>query len=290
MSNALWVVVDVEATCWSSDDARRAHQLDLSELIELGALIVPPYGGFGPTSAPLDQFESLIKPARCPTLSAFCMALTEISQEVIDDAPSFPEVWTMWRHWIESHGGAIGEPPVDPSSEFRGEVTLISWGRFDDLILARQCSEFQIPSPRWHHLDAQRVFQRWWKTQRIKKGLKRGTLKGVGLKHALELIGAESDLPSHRALSDAQRAWAVLRACYDPHSLTKGAQFILFHPQFTDSETFLTFGVFSDHFSSKHGMHLTIQELESQGLIKRHPHGQGISLTARGSWARFHLQ
>lgn len=290
MSNALWVMVDVEATCWSSDDARRAQQIELSEMIELGGLIVPPYGGVGPTSAPLDQFESLIKPARCPTLSAFCTLLTEISQELIDTAPCFPEVWKMWRRWIEAHGGSIGGSSIEPSSEQGVEVTLISWGRFDDLILARQCAEFKIPSPRWHHLDAQRVFQRWWKTQRIKKGLKRGTLKGVGLKHALELIGADSDLPSHRALSDAQRAWTVLRACYDPHSLSDGALFILLHPQFTHSEPLLTLRMFSDYFPTKHGMHLTIQELESQGLIDRRPHGQGLSLTERGSWARIHLQ
>ncbi|MEZ4242083.1 MAG: 3'-5' exonuclease, partial [Myxococcota bacterium] len=108
-----WVVVDVEATCWHAEEhpALAADQGNETEVIEIGAVRLDPVG------APLGEpFLARIRPRRHPQLSAFCTALTGLTQADVDAAARFPAVLAALFDWA---GGDEG-------------LVLAAWGGFDD--------------------------------------------------------------------------------------------------------------------------------------------------------------
>ena len=50
-----------------------------------------------------DSFHSLIKPVINPILTEFCTKLTGISQDDVNKAPRFIEVFKSFEKWLEKH-------------------------------------------------------------------------------------------------------------------------------------------------------------------------------------------
>ena len=60
------------------------------------------------------MFHEYVRPVHYPTLTTFCTALTGIEQPTVDNADTFPDVWTRYLAWLAHVIKALG----DDSSSF----------------------------------------------------------------------------------------------------------------------------------------------------------------------------
>lgn len=87
-----YVVLDFEATC------DRGPAPEPQEIIEFPSLLLD-----GRALEPVDEFQSFARPLHHPVLTDFCIELTGITQEQVDDAPPFAEVFKAHRQWLGRH-------------------------------------------------------------------------------------------------------------------------------------------------------------------------------------------
>ncbi|KAF9335665.1 3'-5' exoribonuclease 1 [Linnemannia elongata] len=88
-----YLCFDVEATC------ELGFRFEFpSEVIEFPVVLLD-----GSTLEIVDEFHSYVRPIHRPILSDFCKELTGISQETVDNAPTFVEVLARFEDWLTSH-------------------------------------------------------------------------------------------------------------------------------------------------------------------------------------------
>ncbi|KAF9578429.1 hypothetical protein BGW38_005767 [Lunasporangiospora selenospora] len=89
-----YLCFDVEATCESDYGFEYPN-----EIIEFPIVMLD-----GNTFEVVDEFHTYVKPTYQPILSDFCVQLTGIKQEWIDDAPTFTEALVLFQDWLTKHG------------------------------------------------------------------------------------------------------------------------------------------------------------------------------------------
>jgi len=116
------LVVDLEATCWDSENDPQTT--DKMEVIEFGC-VVSTWGG-----EILGSFSQLVQPVERPLLTGKCTKLTTITQQMVDEAPVYADAvrvinakldaskfdcWLSWgnydRQQLESHHVRSGISP-----------------------------------------------------------------------------------------------------------------------------------------------------------------------------------
>ncbi|WP_445775232.1 HigA family addiction module antitoxin [Shewanella sp.] len=175
------LVIDVEHTC----DANNEIPVDERELIELGAVIL-----CSKTLKVEAAFSSLIKPVKYPILSDFCVSLTGIQQEKVQQADIFPVVFNRFLAWLRNYPRYL----------------FCSWGAYDRVQLELDCKRHGIPKFNCEQeLNIKKAFA---KIMKIKPR--------VGLKRAMEWLKLAYDGEHHRALSDARNAAKILNLLLQP--------------------------------------------------------------------------
>lgn len=175
------LVIDVEHTC----DANNEIPVDERELIELGAVIL-----CSKTLKVEATFSSLIKPVKYPILSDFCVSLTGIQQEKVQQADIFPVVFNRFLAWLRNYPRYL----------------FCSWGAYDRVQLELDCKRHGIPKFNCEQeLNIKKAFA---KIMKIKPQ--------VGLKRAMEWLKLAYDGEHHRALSDAKNAVKILKLLLQP--------------------------------------------------------------------------
>ncbi len=149
-----YIIVDLEATCWK-EGTSPARQ----EIIEIGAMLMPTSNAL-----PEKEFACFVKPIAEPKLSDFCIELTTVQQQDVDDADYFYGVFPDFIEWI-------GNEP------FR----LCSWGAYDLNQFRIDCNRHGLAFPESfeQHINLKKAFAEW-------KGI-----KPCGMKAALGIL----DLP-----------------------------------------------------------------------------------------------
>ena len=116
------LLFDLEFSCWADNAATR--WVDVERPPEVLAV------GLAAYDLDADQvvstFASLVRPARHPQLSAYCLDLLRLSQQEVDGAPSLADVIDHLTQWL---------------SPFAAAVPTCSWGadrRFFDADRIRQ--------------------------------------------------------------------------------------------------------------------------------------------------------
>lgn len=172
------VIYDLEATCWEGEP-----YADQSEIIEIAGYKVDRYGEI---SGP---FQSFVQPILFPKLSPFCKRLTTIKQSEIDAAPTFDEVLDDFLDWI---------------GEYPSETVFCAWGKYDPLMLKRDCRLHGYPDE-WlvHSFDVKNAYQEL-------KGLSRP----VGLSKCCDIEEIEFQGTLHRAIWDAYNLLQVFMKYY----------------------------------------------------------------------------
>lgn len=97
------LVVDVESTCWEDEPVKQS--VDTMEIIEFGCVVCTSEGEI------VKSFSQLAKPVERPELTPFCLQLTGITQDMVDQAPLYEEAvqrvndqlagfeWQCWVSW-----------------------------------------------------------------------------------------------------------------------------------------------------------------------------------------------
>lgn len=169
------VVVDIEHSC--TEDG--SIPPEARETIEIGAVIIDTH-----SLQVVDEFSYLIRPVIHPKLSQFCTELTGITQDELDVAAHFSEVFANFINWLPD--GA--------------EYIFATWGAYDLVQLNIDCASHGMPafSPSLN-LNLKEAFK-------VSRKLK----KKVGLKKALEISNIPFEGNHHRALDDAKNTAKLL--------------------------------------------------------------------------------
>ena len=150
------------------------------EIIEIGCALANREGEL------LDAHSFLVRPTRNPVLSDFCMELTGITQEMVDEAPAFPGAVQAMNAWL-------GDLPDD--------FIWCSWGNYDRLHLGAQ-SQLDDAWPvilARPHLNLKRI---WRRTT--------GQKRKNGFAHALAFHDLAFEGSHHRGVDDARNMARVL--------------------------------------------------------------------------------
>ncbi|MBO9341725.1 MAG: exonuclease domain-containing protein [Roseiflexus sp.] len=176
ITNAFYLIVDVEATC-SDDGSVPRHEM---EIIEIGAVLQNAC-----TFEVASEFQTFVCPVHHPELTGFCTRLTGITQEQVASAPSFPEALDALKAWKEMSSDAL----------------FCSWGEYDRAQFVQDCAFHRVAYPFGaEHLNLKAAFAR-----------ARGLHKPLGIAAALRSLGMAFEGTHHRAIDDARTIARIVR-------------------------------------------------------------------------------
>ncbi len=93
------LVVDLEATCWQDKiiSPGRPQTVDEMEIIEFGCVLAQTDGTV------MESRSFMVRPVKHPALSSFCTELTTITQQDVDDAPTYLEAIEQIDGWLANY-------------------------------------------------------------------------------------------------------------------------------------------------------------------------------------------
>jgi inhibitor of KinA sporulation pathway (predicted exonuclease) len=167
------LVVDLEATCWQGDPPPG----EASEIIEIGICTLDVNSG-----ERSERRGIMIKPQHS-TLSDYCMKLTTIHPEMLENAPSLREACRLLQE-----------------KYYSDRRTWASYGDYDRIMLTQQCQEMGVPYPFGRsHINVKNLL-----------ALQFGLKHEVDLKRAAALVDLPFEGTIHRGVDDAWNIAAVL--------------------------------------------------------------------------------
>lgn len=168
-------VIDFEATCSDSGEIPKSE----TEIIEFACILV------NRDLREILTFDRFIEPRIHPKLTDFCIRLTSIQQDMVENAPTFPEVI---KEFVE-----LVVQPYNP--------LFASWGKYDKYQLLQDCRLHQIPYPfDEDHLDLKRWLPRFLPIQ-----------KPLSISKMLDYLGLKFKGTPHRGIDDVQNILRILR-------------------------------------------------------------------------------
>ncbi|CAL4079825.1 unnamed protein product [Meganyctiphanes norvegica] len=147
------IVIDFEATCEEAKPPGFKH-----EIIEFPAVIINTQ-----SRKIIGEFQSYVQPVLNPRLSKFCTRLTGISQEMVENAPKFPEVLNQFKNWLNENNLIFeGEDCRSFAIATDGPWDM---GRF----LLHQCNDSQQPLPEWAKkwINIKKSYCNFYRTKRL---------------------------------------------------------------------------------------------------------------------------
>jgi 3'-5' exoribonuclease 1 len=163
------LIVDLEATT-SEDESIPRHEM---ETIEIGAVLV----GLQSLSI-IKTFQTFVKPIKHPILTDFCKSLTQITQEMVDQADGFEKA--MYRFYDEM------------LMDDQMEIIWGSWGLFDRNLFMRDCELHHVTYRLPTHVNLKNLFS-----------MAQGFHQNYGMSSAIKKVGLILEGNHHRALDDA---------------------------------------------------------------------------------------
>lgn len=165
-----YVIVDFEATCEKNNRMPNKDR----EIIEFAAVLLNKR-----TLLIEDEFTMFVKPVVNPKLTEYCIELTSISQDDVDEAFSFGTVLAQFKRWLDKN---------------EGKKTFCSWGTYDKKQLILDCERHNVKYPfDREHVDVRKLFS-------TIKGYKRK----YSLSSALKRFKMEFQGTKHRGIDDAK--------------------------------------------------------------------------------------
>jgi hypothetical protein len=179
----MYLVVDLEATCWESPKCR-----DLNEIIDIGIVICDD------SFTILSSWSSLVRPTINTKLSPFCIKLTKIQQSQIDSAKPLNDVIKDFVTWFNQNFNQESQ-----------QVLWYSWGDWDVKCLNNDCERNNISFPFGEHRNLRNIYAE----KRNNGNNNKCSIKQVLIKENITHINK-----LHRGLSDAQAAAHIARCIY----------------------------------------------------------------------------
>lgn len=168
------IVIDLEATCWESKQARPLGMKN--EIIEIGACFYNLQ-----TQQPEQKTSYYIRP-RQSEISQFCIDLTGITPELIKEKgiPFDNAVNKLIKEFAPKHR------------------TWMSWGAYDRVMLQKECERQRVDYPMGiNHINLKNWFSLYYKMK-----------DELGLQKALSQLNIQFEGRQH---SGADDAWNIAR-------------------------------------------------------------------------------
>ncbi|MFA7349528.1 MAG: 3'-5' exonuclease [Methylotenera sp.] len=169
------VVIDLEATCWSTPEETA---LNVSEIIEIGVCILDVITG------EIKNQKGLIIQPRESKISPFCVELTGITQDMVDSGMKFDEAIKVLKKEYGVSRRMMG-----------------AWGNYDQNMLLKECARCDIKSP----------FGPTYLNISAIATLKLKANRRLGVSEALEMFGLKFEGRQHRGVDDAFNTARLLR-------------------------------------------------------------------------------
>ncbi|KAB1263048.1 ERI1 exoribonuclease 2, partial [Camelus dromedarius] len=194
------IVIDFESTCWNDGKRHRSQ-----EIIEFPAVLLNTS-----TGEIESEFHAYVQPQEHPVLSEFCMELTGIKQDQVDEGVPLKICLSQFCKWIQKIQQekkiifATGISDISTS-----EVNLcafVTWSDWDlGVCLEYECKRKQLLKP---------VFLNSWIDLRVTYKIFYNR-KPKGLSGALEEVGIKFLGREHFGLDDSRNtallAWKMIR-------------------------------------------------------------------------------
>lgn len=188
--------MDFEATCFE-----KPYNRNNQEIIEFPAVLLDLE-----TGKVEKEFHRYLRPIFVPLLSNYCINLTGITQDIVDEGELFPDVLKDFVKWMKE---TIKEYklvlPKMKKTNVDGNCALLTWGNWDFLIqLRNECSRKKVRRPPF--------FNQWIDLKEIY--IEKGTFKDqFTFGDALIQSGIEFVGRPHSGLDDARNtamlAWKM---------------------------------------------------------------------------------
>ncbi len=177
LSFDFYLVVDLEATCCD----RRTLPYVKREIIEIGAVML------NRDLQVVSEFQRFVKPTIDSQLTPFCMQLTSITQEIVDDAPNYPEAIGDFSQWVAAYP----------------KFVFCAWGDFDRRQIRYECKRHGLVNPiQTTCLNLRTMFGR------------SQDLPGLfNLNESLKMANLEFTGVPHRGIDDARNIAKLLPFC-----------------------------------------------------------------------------
>lgn len=194
------IVIDFESTCWN--DGKRHHD---QEIIEFPAVLLNTS-----TGEIESEFHAYVQPQEHPVLSKFCMELTGIKQDQVDEGVPLKICLSQFCKWIhkiqEQKKFVFATGVLDLSTSEKNLCAFVTWSDWDlGVCLEYECKRKQLLKPTFLNswIDLRVTYKIFYR--RKPKGLS-GALKEVGI----EFLGRE-----HSGLDDSRNtallAWKMIK-------------------------------------------------------------------------------
>jgi len=180
-----YLVLDFESTC------QEGVRIDPQEIIEFPCLLIR-----ADDFSLVDQFHEYVKPVGKPQLTNFCTELTGITQDMIQDKDTFPDVLSRFVSWYESNG-------LDPSNS-----TFVTCGQWDLVsMLPQQCLYSGLAMPQMLDVGVSGEFVN------IKLTYQNTTGKyGKGLEAMQKHLGLQFEGRLHSGIDDCRNILSVMKS------------------------------------------------------------------------------
>ena len=177
-----FLVLDFEATC--KEEGKQEH-----EIIEFPCLLVR-----SDTMEVVSVFHEYVRPVHNPILSKFCIQLTGITQDMVDDQPTFTEVLKNFESWYREHN-------LNPQI-----ATFVTCGLWDlKTMLPQQCENSKVPIPYFLRVGPGGEFVNIKYTFATHTGT-----KPKGLQAMLNMLGLEFEGRPHSGIDDCRNITRIL--------------------------------------------------------------------------------
>ncbi|XP_046437200.1 ERI1 exoribonuclease 2-like isoform X3 [Daphnia pulex] len=192
-----YVIIDFEGTCGVLKNPRHIKG-GIQEIIEFPAILLNGHNGLIE-----DEFQSFCRPVLNPSLTNFCKKFTGITQDAVDKAPLFNEVFVLFEEWLQKNQ-VIGS---------NYSFAVVTDGP-DDIrqFLQKQCKISAIDFPTYckNWINIKKTFARFYKN---------GNMQCLSLKNMIRDIGCEFQGRAHSGIDDARNIASIVQRL-----LTDGAR------------------------------------------------------------------
>ncbi|WP_242288838.1 MULTISPECIES: 3'-5' exonuclease [Bacillus cereus group] len=162
------LIIDLESTCFKRGAEPRNF---FSEIIEIGAVVLNTE-----TFEIVEEYQTFVKPVLFPTLSEYCLHLTTIRQDEVNN----------------------GKPIKDALNEIASlynkyDCVFASWGFYDKKQFKSVCDRFGLDYPFGHaHISLKHEHGNWTRQ------------RPMGMERALKMHHLSLEGTHHRGIDDAR--------------------------------------------------------------------------------------
>ncbi|SME49385.1 sporulation inhibitor KapD [Bacillus cereus] len=155
------LIIDLESTCFKQGTEPRNF---FSEIIEIGAVVLNTE-----TFEIVEEYQTFVKPVLFPTLSEYCLHLTTIRQDEVNNGKSIKDAMNEIASLYNKY-----------------DCVFASWGFYDKKQFKQVCERFGVDYPFGHlHINLKHQHGTWIKQRPMgmERALKRHHLPLEGIHH-----------------------------------------------------------------------------------------------------------